>query len=260
MSTPTTTPSTTSTPASRLTALGRAEGLQFLRNKTLLFMATVTPLLVPLGMYFLLRRVDETTALVTSAEGFILFVLLFVQFYSVLSMVTTRRDERVLRRLRIGEARDVEILAAISLPGAVITVALTVIFLAVLFIAGASLPVNPLFMLLALVCGIVISAALAIIASAFTQNAEAAQLTSLPVIILAVVSMSANRELLPDTVGRIVGFNPFALISDLMQQGWAGTTGGGDLTDPWRPVLYLVLWTVVAVWEARRWMRWETHR
>lgn len=253
---------TRSTTVSRTRSLARAEGLQFLRNRTLVFMATVMPTAFPLAVYFILRGpVGEADAAANAVEIFTLFSLTLVQFYSVLSMATTRRDEKVLKRLRSGEPRDGEILTAIGLPGAVVTLGLSVLFVAVLLVAGAPVPGNPLLMVVALVLGLIISTALALVVSGMTQNAEAAQITSLPVIILAMISLSSTRAMLPESFGRILDLTPFAVISDLVQVGWIGSTPVGDpSSDMWRLFLILVLWTMVTVMAAHRYMRWDTHR
>lgn len=257
-----TTPTTRWTALSRTTSLGRAEWLQFRRNRTLLFMAFVMPVVFPVGIYAIMRGTGgEDVAAASAAEIFLLFALTLVQFYSVLSMATTRRDEKVLKRLRTGEARDGEILTAICLPGSLVTLILSVVFVAVLTLAGAPFPANPLPMFAAVLLGLVISSALALITSGFTQNAEAAQITSLPVIMLAMGSQAAIRDLLPDGIARTLDLTPFAVASDLMQVGWIGATTAGDPDNgTWRLFLVLVLWAMAAVWAAGRTMRWDSHR
>ena len=44
--------------------------------------------------------------------------LLFPGYYNLLSMFVTRRDELVLKRLRTGEVRDLELVTSMALPGA----------------------------------------------------------------------------------------------------------------------------------------------
>ncbi|MGO1464733.1 MAG: ABC transporter permease, partial [Candidatus Corynebacterium faecigallinarum] len=147
MSTPTTTPDhpTTGSTVKRFMALARAETLQFVRNKTLLINAAVVPIAFALVMYFVQSGNDEASkvdAAATAMEYFLLFALMSVQYYTVLSMVTTRRDEGVLKRLRTGESRDVEILSASSFPGAVLTIVFTVVIAVLLMVLGAPGPVN----------------------------------------------------------------------------------------------------------------------
>src|SRR5690606_2613522 len=131
-------PMTTATPPAGfrrrpLKALAKAEYLQFRRNKTLVYTATVFPIGLPLALYFIARRDAEPTAAMaaTAFEMFALLALLFMQYYSVLSMVTTRRGEGVLKRLRTGEAADWQIQTAPGVPGAVVTLFCTVVIAAV---------------------------------------------------------------------------------------------------------------------------------
>lgn len=259
-----------STSLSRLRSLGTAEWLQFRRNKTLLFIAAF-----PVGIPLFLFGVGDRGALeaANTFDIFALYTLLFVQFYTVLSMVTTRRDERVLKRLRTGEARDGEILGAICVPGALLTVVFTVIVVALLMLMGAPAPVNLIPVIVAVLIGIVLVSALAFITSAFTRNAEAAQLTSMPVFTIALIGLGTVRPIFGDgVVADIISYTPFAAISDLVQLGWAGQTftaamNGAEALDftgvlgagvP--PLLIVTAWTVLAVIAARHFMRWDTHR
>lgn len=273
----TTTPTTSIKPAARstslqrLTSLGQAEWLQFRRNKTLLFMATVFPIGIPLLLFGISG--NGATEAANAFDMFILYTLLFVQFYTVLSMATTRRDERVLKRLRTGEARDVEILGAICLPGAILTLVFSVVIFLALLLMGAPMPVNILSIIIALTLGLVISGALALLTSSFTRNAEASQLTSLPVFTLAFLGLSSIRPIFGDTIfADLVEYTPFAAISDLVHLGWAGNTfldqvseAGplnfmGVFTESWQPTLILLVWTVGALYGAKRYVRWDSHR
>lgn len=261
---------TRSTSMSRLKALGTAEWLQFRRNKTLLFIAAF-----PVGIPLLLFGIGDRGALETANtfDIFALYTLLFVQFYTVLSMVTTRRDERVLKRLRTGEARDGEILGAICVPGALLTVVFTVIVVALLMVLGAPAPVNLIPVIVAMIIGLVLVSALAFNTSAFTRNAEAAQLTSMPVFTIALIGLGSVRPIFGDgVVADIISYTPFAAVSDLVQLGWAGQTftsalNGAETLDftgvlgaSVQPLLIVTAWTVLAVVAARHFMRWDTHR
>ncbi|BDH59050.1 ABC transporter permease [Tsukamurella sp. PLM1] len=253
-----------------LRALATAEYLQFRRNKTLLFMGTVFPIGMPLLLFFLARGGQPPKPMGTfiTFELFVLCALLFVQYYSVLSMVTTRRSEGVLKRLRTGEASDLQILTAPAIPGALLTLLGTVVVAAAVYGAGAPLPVNPFLMLLALAAGVVIFTLLALATSAMTKNAEAAQITSIPVMMIAMLGMSSIRPILPDRLGMIADWTPFAAISDLLRLGQTGLALGApddaaplDLMatfgETGRPLATLALWTVIAVILAKKWFRWD---
>ena len=279
MSTPTTTPDhpTTGSTVKRFMALARAETLQFVRNKTLLINAAVVPIAFALVMYFVQSGNDEASkvdAAATAMEYFLLFALMFVQYYTVLSMVTTRRDEGVLKRLRTGESRDVEILSASSFPGAVLTIVFTVVIAVLLMVLGAPGPVNVVPIIVAVLLGLAVVSGLALVTSGFTKNAEAAQITSLPVMVLLFASMGLFRQLYPAAVIEIVDRTPFALIFDLAQYGWAGNTmmdrisadgaaplsSGEVLAETWQMMLILVVWAVVCLWAGAKYVRWDIRR
>ena len=268
---------TTSTPGrsgsarpSPLRALAKAEYLQFRRNRTLVFMGTVFPIGMPLAMFFLARAEDGAASAwtVVTLEMFAVVALLFVQYYSVLSMVTTRRGEGVLKRLRTGEAADWQIMAAPAVPGALLTVVGAAAITAVVYAAGAPAPVNVGLMLLSLVGGLVVFTALALLTAAYTKDAEAAQVTSLPVIAVAVMGMASMREMLPERYAAIADYSPFAAVSDLLSLGAVGRLGSdpatttaldfaGTVEQMVSPLAILVAWTVLALALVRRKFRWD---
>ena len=215
-------------------ALAKAETTQFLRNKTLLSMGLIFPIGVGLISQQLAQGGEDRLIAATSMEVFFLITLMFVQFYSVLSMATTRRDERVLKRLRTGEALDGEIMLAISTPGALLSIILTVLMIAVLAIQAGEMPNSTVLLFIGLVLGLVVSTALAFLTSRMTSNAEAAQMTSLPVMVLAMLSQSPLLLLLPDCARETVEFTPFALVGQVTFIDWAGAplaklTSGGEI-------------------------------
>lgn len=269
-----TTPRSASRVTARTTALARAETLQFARNRTLLINAAVFPLGFGLVMFFVTRATDDastTDAAAMALEYFLVFVLMFVQFYTVLSMATTRRDEGVMKRLRTGEARDAEILGAFSFPGAVLTVLFTVVMAVALVVLGAPGPVNVLPIIVAVLLGLAVCTGLALVTSGMTKNAEAAQITSLPVMILMFASMGSIRQMFPDSVNSIIERTPFALIFDLSQYGWAGNTMTdriaedgpapldftGVLSETWPMMVMLAAWAVVCLWAGAKYVKWD---
>lgn len=269
-----TTPRSASRVTARTTALARAETLQFARNRTLLINAAVFPLGFGLVMFFVTRATDDastTDAAAMALEYFLVFALMFVQFYTVLSMATTRRDEGVMKRLRTGEARDAEILGAFSFPGAVLTVLFTVVMAVALVVLGAPGPVNILPIIVAVLLGLAVCTGLALVTSGMTKNAEAAQITSLPVMILMFASIGSIRQMFPDSVNGIIERTPFALIFDLSQYGWAGNTMTdriaedgpapldftGVLSETWPLMVMLAAWAVVCLWAGAKYVKWD---
>lgn len=250
-----TTPKDKGSPLRRLRALGKAEWLQFTRNRLLVAMALLFPVVLPVFAWVAGDQAEASTAM--ASEMFVLFALGFGVFYPALSMAVTRRDEGVLKRLRTGEARDWEVLSSILLPLAVAMLLLTVALVVGLSAASGLWPVNPALMVAAVVLGIPASHGLALITSAFTPNAENAQITSMPVLLLLIFSQTGLREVVPEGVAKLLDLNPFALAVDLFNHGWVGD---GALGDTWSSLLTLVAWAVALVWGGYQYMRWETHR
>lgn len=252
-----------------LAALATAEFTQFRRNKTLVVTALVFPVIMPLGMFLVTRRSGETADAVGGTfDIYALFALLFVQFYTVLSLVTTRRGEGVLKRLRTGEAADWQILTAPAMPGVAVTSATAVIVAAVVYGSGAPAPVNPILMVAGLAVGSLVFTLLALTTSAVTKNAEAAQITSLPVIALAMVGSGSIRAGLPDRAGELLGYTPFAAASDLMNLGATGKTAisgtdtaatdfTGSFSEIGPPVVTLTVWTIVLIGLVYKCFRWD---
>ncbi|ALG86427.1 ABC transporter permease [Gordonia phthalatica] len=252
-----------------LAALATAEFTQFRRNKTLVVTALVFPVVMPLGMFLLTKRSGITPESVGGTfDMYALFALMFVQFYTVLSLVTTRRGEGVLKRLRTGEATDWQILTAPAMPGVAVTTATAIVVAAVVYGFGAPAPVNPILMVGGLAVGSIVFTLLALATSAFTKNAEAAQITSLPVIALAMVGSGNIRAILPDRAGELLGYTPFAAVSDLMNLGAAGKTAiagtdapaadfAGSFSEIGQPVVTLAVWTIVSIALVYKCFRWD---
>lgn len=253
-----------------LSALSKAEYRQFLRNKTLVVMGTVFPVALPLVTFFIARDKSGATAEVatTGLEMFALMAFLFVTYYSVLSMITTRRGEGVLKRLRTGEAADWQIQTAPAVPGALLTLVGAAIVGGVIYGAGAPAPVNPVALGVALVAGIVVFSLLGLATSAVTKNAEAAQITSLPVMMIAMVGLATIRDILPDRLGDVVSWTPFAALSDLISLGASGTPAtapesaaaldfAGTFSEMAQPLATLGLWIALALAIVATSFRWD---
>ena len=127
---------------------------------------------------------------------------------------------------------------------------------------------NPLLYLALAVLVVVLFAAFAFWTAAWTRSAESAQLTSLPLILLASVGpMTTAIPDLPDRLRDILSLTPGAALSELLRVGWFGLDGRDatsttlTFADTWGqaagPLLVIAAWALVAVTLARRSMRWE---
>ena len=130
------------------------------------------------------------------------------------------------------------------------------------------LPVNPLLYAALAVLAVIMFTAFAYWTAAWTRSAEAAQLTSMPIIILA--SLGPLATTIPDMSDRlrdILSLTPGAAMSELVRIGWFGFDGPDateatlSFAETWgqaaEPLLVIAAWTIVAVVLARRSMRWE---
>lgn len=250
----------------RTASLTRWNMILLTRNRLAFVYAAVLPLL-PLGLLFTGERGSASGGAGAIVTMF-LVIALFPVYYNVLSQFVSRRDELVLKRMRTGESRDAELLASIALPGALSALVLAAVAVPVAAALGQQLPVNPLLYVALAVLAVTMFTAFAYWTAAWTRSAEAAQLTSMPIIILASLGPLTNS--IPDMSDRlrdVLSLTPGAAISDLVRIGWFGLDGpGADQTTlsfaaTWSqaggPLLVIAGWTYVAVLLARRSMRWE---
>lgn len=246
----------------RTTGLARANAKLMLRNRLNLAYGFVLPL-VPMAFLLTGDRGDVGPA-GAALSSTIVMAALFPVFYNILSMTVTRRDELVLKRIRTGETRDLELLTSLALPGVAVAIIVGLVSVPLALALGAPVPVNPVLYLLTVLVAALVFVVLAFWTAAWTKNAEAAQITSMPVIFLAVLGQAAIG--LPDDVRRWTDLTPGAAITDLVRSSWLGLDGPG--TDPslgfgetWaaagQPLLVLAAWAALAVWLAARSMRWE---
>jgi ABC-2 type transport system permease protein len=238
----------------RVWSLARAEFTLFWRNRT----ALITALLLPVA----------TVALYAGMmTGVIAFMLLFVVYYNLVTAYVARREESVLKRLRTGEARDGEILAAGALPAAAIALGQTAIAIAVgALLLDLPVPVNVVIILAGLLGGIAVFALLAAASTAFTRTVEFAQISTLPVLAVCMLGSGAlvPLDVLPDQLGQVLRFVPLAPVVDLLRIGWLGGPEGVGFADAFslagKPFAILIGWTVLGAMALRRWFRWEPRR
>ncbi|MCE0537906.1 ABC transporter permease [Kineosporia rhizophila] len=246
--------------------LARWNAVLLVRNRLALTYALVMPL-APL-LTLLAGERGLTSLGATAVAGVLLLAGLFPVFYNVLSQFVSRRDELVLKRMRTGETRDAELLTAIALPGVACALLTTAVAVPVAVVAGQDAPVNVLLFALGALLSVVMFAAFAYWTAAWTRSAEAAQLTSLPVIVLASVGpFVGGLPSLSDPLREAISLTPGAAVNELVRVGWFGldsfdaTTTTLTFAETWslagQPLVVLVVWTGLALQLAQRSMRWE---
>jgi ABC-2 type transport system permease protein len=251
----------------RTASLTRWNAVLLSRNRLAFAYAVGLPLL-PLVLLFTGERGAATTG-ASAITTMLLTVALFPVYYNVLAQFVSRRDELVLKRMRTGQTRDAELLASIALPGAISALLLSAIAVPIAAVLGAqSLPVNAILYALGAVFAAVMFTAFAYWTAAWTRSAEAAQLTSMPIIIIASLGpLTSSIPHMNDRLRDILSGTPGAAMADLVRIGWFGLDGPGakDTTltfaETWSqaagPLLVMAAWTYLAVTLARRSMRWE---
>ncbi|MEU2420557.1 ABC transporter permease [Streptomyces sp. NPDC007851] len=246
----------------RVRALAGAEFALFGRNRS----AVATALLMPLALPFSVRPaiagadlkgVHLGTLMLTAAVG---YSFLFAVYTSLVSAYVARREELVLKRLRTGELEDMEILGGTALPAVLLGLAQALVLAvgcAVLLDAGP--PRAPWLTVLGLLTGLLLSAALAALTSAFTPTTESAQVTALPLVFVSIVGsgIALPTDLLPHRAAAVCAFLPLSPAVRLVRAGWTGELTAYEALGT---VLTALAWSVVAVFAVRRWFRWEPRR
>ncbi|WP_405797403.1 ABC transporter permease [Streptomyces sp. NBC_01506] len=254
----------TTTRSGRLGALARAELTLLVRNRTTLFVALFVPVGLIASAQYSLRSADLDDIAMSGLEialtGGIGMVLLMVVYSNLTSAYTARREELVLKRLRTGEVSDPEILTGTALPAATLALAQCVL----LVVAGAafldvSAPQRPELLVLGVLAGIGLMAALAAATASYTRTVESAQITTLPLFLLSAVGsgLFLPLEVLPDKIASICELLPMTGVVTLVRVGWLGDAASGDLVGAG---LNTLAWAVLAVFAVKRWFRWEPRR
>lgn len=249
----------------QMLALLRMEMLALRRNGTATALSVVTPLLIA----FLLtsgyggqrvpgvRRVVSVTAL----------LVVFVVHHHLTGVYAARRQEKVLKRLRVGLLSDRTILfgtAGSTVVSFIVQTAVLVVY-AIVFL-DLPAPRDPLMSLVALLLGAAVMAGFAAVISAVTRSSEAAMLTTLPSMVIFMAAPGALLPLgvLPAALERILWLLPTGPFTEMLRIGWLGESDGGralNIVDGYVAVLpsvaVLVVWLVVSMVLARRYFRWE---
>jgi len=255
--------------ARRIGALSRAEALLLRRNPIALLNALGTPLV---GVVLLNASAQNGSLPMPGASVVVAltaFALLFAVYYNLVTSLVARREELVLKRLRSGEAGDVEILIGAATPAMAIAWGQTIVGVgAAVVVFGMGTPANPILVVAAVLLGTAVFVLLAAASTAMTRSVEMAQLSTLPVV---AVSMAFGglvpADAQPGPLLWVAQALPLTRVVDLMWLGLTGTTRDGSSVGDGASVggiaaalLVLAAWVVAGVLAWRRFMRWEPRR
>ena len=170
----------------RVLALAAAETRLLLRNRT----AVASSVLLPLAVVAAVGAITVSNGgtvdgpgLIASAIG---VALTFVAFYNLVTTFVARREELVLQRMRTGELTDAEVLLGTAVPTLLVTVVQVVLVAVGVVVLGEwTAPVVVILPLVALLGGGALMVVLAVVNTSFTRTVEAAQFTTMPLVLTA---------------------------------------------------------------------------
>ncbi|MEU9893636.1 ABC transporter permease [Streptomyces phaeochromogenes] len=252
---------TPATAARRMTALARAELTLLGRSKATFFAALFVPLIMPFSLRTAVEDMDLEEAglsvgsvILPSAVG---FSLLFAVYSALVSVYAARREELVLKRLRTGELRDVEILAGAALPSVLIgLVQCVVLTIACAALLDVGAPEAPHLAVLGLLLGLVMWPAIAAVVASFSRSLEGAQVAAMPLLLVSMMGSGTfiPFELMPDRLAAVCELLPLSPVITLIRGGWTGDLGGYEALGA---IATAVAWLVLSVFAVQRWFRWE---
>lgn len=248
----------------------RAEMTLFWRYRTALYFALFPLVLALLGM------VQEGTEIVPGVDagahytvGSLMMAPMFLSIMHVSNLVTARREQLVLKRLRVAGTPPAVMFGAVIVSVVLVTAVVSVLIGVVLFRHFGVTPVDPLLAALPI---LLVTVAVSLFAIAFTRlcrNAESAQmLCFLPLMLFYGLSgLMLPLEAMPDRIAEVARFLPAAAGVEIVTSAYLGRDFvGGDGTrllsgtDLWVAALPGLL--IITVWIAlfaylTRFFRWD---
>jgi len=254
----------------RVLALASAEIRLLLRNRT----AVVNSLLGPVLLLGSVGAIDVSNGIELDGPGLVAsaigITLILVAYYNLVTTFVARREELVLQRMRTGELTDAEILLGTAVPTLLVTVVqILVVGVGVVALGKWSAPVDVVLPLLALLGGGALMVVLAAASTSFTRTVEAAQFTTLPLVLAATLFSGLLVPLsgFPEPVAEVFRFLPLTPVIELSRLGLVGETWNEHAVDAagaWAaapvPLAVLAGWLVVGAVVARRVFRWAPRR
>ncbi len=254
----------------RVLAIASAEIRLLLRNRT----AAMNSLLGPVLLLGSVGAITVSNGLELDGPGFIAsaigITLIMVAYYNLVTIFVARREELVLQRMRTIELTDREILLGTAIPTLLVTmVQVLVVAVGVVALGKWSAPVDVVLPLLAVLGGSALMVVLAAASTSFTRTVEAAQFTTLPLVLAATLFSGLLVPLsgFPEPVAEVLRFLPLNPVIELSRLGLVGETWSGHAVDTagaWTaaplPLAVLAGWLVVGAVVARRVFRWAPRR
>jgi ABC-2 type transport system permease protein len=162
------------------------------------------------------------------------------------------------------------VLLATAVPTLLVTVGqLVLITVGLVVLGGWQAPADVVLPVLTVLLGMALMVALATASTVFTRTPESAQITTLPVVLVATAlsGLFFPLGLLPDALATAARLLPVTPVVELVQLGLSGRTWDGAVVagaELWwaalGPLVTLLAWTVLAALATARWFRWAPRR
>jgi ABC-2 type transport system permease protein len=254
----------------RVQALASAEIRLLLRNRT----AVVSSLLGPLALLGSVTVIYVSNGLEFTGPSFVASAIgitsVMVVYYNLVTTFVARREALVLQRMRTGELTDGEILLGTAVPTLLVTVVqILIVGVGVVALGKWSAPVDVVLPLLALLGGGALMVVLAAATTSFTRTVDAAQFTTLPLVVAATFCSGLLVPLsgFPEQLAQAFRFLPLTPVIELSRLGLVGQTWSDHAVDTagaWAaaplPLAVLAGWLVVGTVIARLVFRWAPRR
>lgn len=261
-----------SKPLARVWAIARGEVKLFLRNRTVLLTAVLLGPAMAAAIGFLNSDMAGTPAFTMLVVNLVFtWGVLLAVYYNLTSIFVARREEKVFKRLVTGEATHGEVVAGAATPSVLVFLA-QVVLTAIISMIFFAMPTwdNPLLVVVSLVLSVVVFVGLAAFSTSFTSSSEAAQFSTMPLLMVFIFFSGSNFPLsfLPEPLQVFASYTPLYAASELLMLGMGGATIPGEvhagftnsLTAAAQPAAVLAAWAVVSVYLARRYMQFEPRR
>lgn len=227
---------------------------------------TASAVLLPLvlvGLTYIGGRPDTPGRWGATLGLHAVIALLITVYMTAATVLTTRRQTLVFKRLRTSELSDTGLLLSVVAPIAVLGAVQLVAVVLVNLATGAPAPQDPGLVVTGLLLGLVLAVAAAGLTAAITTTVERVQFAAMPLLLGASIGTQivTGAAFSPSLEWAALAF-PLVAVSDLVNKGWAGPTAGVvDLPQGLAAVpvdlALLVGWAVIALVLFVRTWRWD---
>ncbi|MFV0460872.1 MAG: ABC transporter permease [Actinomycetales bacterium] len=189
-------------------------------------------------------------------------VMVFSVYYTAASIVATRRQLQVFKRLRTSELTPVQMLTALTLPLVLVGVVQALIVVGGMVVLGAPAPRSIALLALAVITTAILSVTCGLAVGALAPSSERVQYTAMPLLMLTAILANLLVGLGAHGWHSYLLFAPFMGAVDLVARG-SGLSEQLLVATPLpvSPVVFdvvmMIFWAVVAAFVTTVSWRWE---